>query len=87
LPERLAGELAFAAHRLQVLETRPRPVRRGAADQGDVEERAWLAFLIAYLSPLDDDDDPFASVSALRTTWPRRSCPPWTMSGPDPGRP
>jgi hypothetical protein len=67
--ERLAGELAFAAHRLQVLETRPPGLYAEAAGSGDVEERAWLAFLIAYLSPLDDDDDPFASISALRTTW------------------
>jgi hypothetical protein len=33
-----------------------------------VEERLWLAFLIAYLSPLDGDD-PFAGVSAARTSW------------------
>jgi hypothetical protein len=35
---------------------------------GDVEERAWLAFLIAYLCPLERDD-PFAAVTAVRTTW------------------
>jgi hypothetical protein len=34
----------------------------------DVEERAWLAFLIAYLCPLEADD-PFAAIREVRTTW------------------
>jgi len=34
----------------------------------DREEATWLAFLIAYLGPLDGDD-PFAGVRAVRTTW------------------
>ena len=39
-----------------------------ADTQRDLEERSWLAFLIAYLAPLETDD-PFAAVSAARTSW------------------
>ena len=50
--ERLAEELAFAAGRLALLEQDPpglyAEVARG---DGDLEERTWLAFLIAYLAP------------------------------------
>jgi hypothetical protein len=67
--ERLAEELAFAARRLTVLETHPPGLYAEVAGDGDVEERAWLAFLIAYLSPLEDSEDPFAAISAVRTTW------------------
>jgi hypothetical protein len=50
---RLAGELAFAAHRLARLENDPPGLYRDVADAGaDIEERSWLAFLIAYLCPL-----------------------------------
>ncbi len=71
---RLADELAFAAARLQILETRPPGAYAEiAADDGDIEERTWLAFLVAYLSPLDAED-PFAAIEAVRTPW----------SGPDP---
>ena len=67
--ERLAEELAFAAGRLSVLGTRPPGMYASVAAPGDVEERAWLAFQIAYLSPLEDSEDPFAAVSAVRTSW------------------
>jgi hypothetical protein len=67
--ERLADELAFAASRLSVLETRPPGLYAEVARPGDVEERAWLAFLIAYLSPLEDEADAFAEIEAVRTTW------------------
>ena len=50
---RLAEELAFAAHRLRRLEDDPPGLYREVADAGaDIEERSWLAFLIAYLCPL-----------------------------------
>jgi hypothetical protein len=66
--ERLAEELAFAAARLARLrEDPPGPYAEVAAD-GDVEERTWLAFLIAYLGPLEAED-PFAGVRAARTSW------------------
>jgi hypothetical protein len=66
--ERLAEELAFAAARLVRLEEDPPGAYAEVAAAGDLEERTWLAFLIAYLSPLDGDD-PFSSIEAVRTTW------------------
>ena len=66
---RLADEIAFAAHRLRVLEEVPPGLYREVAEpSGDLEERAWLAFLIAYLCPLDEDD-PFAEIARVRTSW------------------
>jgi len=67
--ERLAEELAFAARRLRALaEDPPDLYAEIAGSDGDLEERTWLAFLTAYICPLDGDD-PFASVRAARTTW------------------
>ena len=40
----------------------------GGAPAGDREEATWLAFLIAYLGPLDGED-PFAGVRAARVPW------------------
>src|SRR5438270_302610 len=55
--ERLATDLAFAASRLQRLASAPPGLYAEVADAGiDVEERAWLAFLIAYLCPLEGED-------------------------------
>jgi hypothetical protein len=67
--ERLAVELAFAAMRLGLLETAPPGLYAEVADPaGDIEERAWLAFQIAYLCPLDADE-PFAAIAAARRSW------------------
>jgi hypothetical protein len=66
--ERLAGELAFAATRLARLSENPPGLYAEVRGDGDVEERTWLAFLIAYLCPLESDD-PFASVQSARTSW------------------
>jgi hypothetical protein len=66
--ERLADELAFAAGRLAVLETDPPGLYAEVAGGSDREEQAWLAFLVAYISPLDDEL-PFAAIDAVRTTW------------------
>ena len=66
--ERLAEELAFATARLARLETDPPGAYAEVAGAGDVEERTWLAFLIAYLCPLNGDD-PFAAIRAARTSW------------------
>jgi hypothetical protein len=67
--ERLAHELAFAATRLERLAAEPPGLYAEVAESGgDVEERTWLAFLIAYLCPLDDGD-PFASIEHARTSW------------------
>ena len=67
--ERLADELAFAATRLATLESDPPGLYAEVADAtADIEERTWLAFLIAYLGPLESED-PFAAISAARTSW------------------
>jgi hypothetical protein len=65
---RLADELTFAAARLVELETNPPGLYADVALATDPEEAAWLAFLIAYLSPLDGDD-PWVGIAAARTTW------------------
>ncbi len=67
--ERLAEELAFAAGRLTRLAESPPGLYAEVADpSGDLEERSWLAFLIAYLCPLDEDD-PFSAIREVRTSW------------------
>lgn len=73
---RLAGELAFSAARLEELRRDPPGLIAEAAAMDDREEAAWLLFQIAYLSPLDDDD-PWAGIAAMRTSWA-------TGSNPDP---
>jgi hypothetical protein len=68
--EDLAEELAFAATRLAVLEERPPGLYAVLADSAiDVEERAWLGFLIAYIGPLEETDEPFAEIDRVRTSW------------------
>jgi hypothetical protein len=67
--ERLADELAFAAARLATLAADPPGLYAEVADPGgDLEERTWLAFLIAYIGPLDSAD-PFAEIERVRTGW------------------
>jgi hypothetical protein len=67
--QRLAEELAFAATRLERLSTHPPGLYAEVADGSrPIEERSWLAFLIAYLTPLDDDQ-PFAGIAHARTSW------------------
>ena len=67
--QRLAEELAFAATRLDRLGTDPPGLYAEVADGGrPIEERSWLAFLIAYLGPTDDAD-PFAAITQARTPW------------------
>lgn len=67
--QRLAEELAFAATRLEWLSTQPPGLYAEVADGSrPIEERSWLAFLIAYLTPLDDDQ-PFAGIAQARTSW------------------
>jgi hypothetical protein len=67
--ERLAEELAFAAGRLALLERNPPGLYAEVADEtGELEERTWLAFLIAYLCPLDDER-PYAAIEAVRSSW------------------
>jgi hypothetical protein len=67
--QRLAEELAFAAGRLKALATTPPGLYATVADPaGDLEERSWLAFQIAYLGPLDGEQ-PFAAIELVATTW------------------
>jgi hypothetical protein len=67
--QRLAEELAFATARLRRLEADPPGLYAAVADRSaDVEERIWLAFLIAYLGPLDGEE-PFGAIDAARTSW------------------
>jgi len=66
---RLAEEIAFAALRLQALERNPPGLYGDVAAAGDVEEATWLAFLIAYISPLDGEQDAFGAIRGARTTW------------------
>jgi hypothetical protein len=66
---RLAGELAFAARRLSALELDPPGLLAEIADEhSDLEERTWLAFLVAYLGPADGEH-PFAAIEAVRIPW------------------
>ncbi len=72
---RLAEEIAFAEHRLRVLEHEPPGLYLEVADPaGAIEERSWLAFLIAYLCPLEEED-PFAEIARVRTTWASEEMP------------
>jgi hypothetical protein len=66
---RLADELAFAATRLQRLAQAPPGLYAGVSGaQENLEEQTWLAFLIAYLCPLDGEA-PFAGIEAARVPW------------------
>jgi hypothetical protein len=67
---RLAEELAFATARLAALASAPPGLYAevAASAASEPEEASWLAFLIAYLGPLDGGD-PFAGVRAARTSW------------------
>jgi hypothetical protein len=65
--ERLAEEIAFSSGRLLVLGAAP-PGLYGEARElaaRDLERATWTVFLIAYLSPLEDSEDPFAGVRAV----------------------
>ena len=66
---RLAAELAFSATRLAELAADPPGLYADVALAEDPEEALWLAFLIAHLSPLSNEEDPFATIRAARTTW------------------
>jgi hypothetical protein len=67
--ERLATELAFAAARLARLASEPPGLYAEVAEPaGDLEERTWLAFEIAYLGPLDGEA-PFDAIAQARTPW------------------
>lgn len=67
--QRLAQEMAFAATRLERLQSDPPGLYAEVADASlPIEDRTWLAFLIAYLGPLDAEA-PFAGIDQARTAW------------------
>jgi hypothetical protein len=66
--DRLAEEIAFAFARLTLLAADPPGLYAEVARAADREEALWLAFLIAYIGPIDAED-PFAGVRAARTPW------------------
>ena len=67
--QRMAQDVALAATRLEILAQDPPGLYAEIADaSGDLEERTWLAFLVAYIGPREDDD-PFANIAAVRTPW------------------
>jgi hypothetical protein len=66
---RLAEELAWAWARLRALgEDPPGLYAEVARPDRDLEERSWLAFLIAFIGP-HDGPEPFAAIEAARTSW------------------
>jgi hypothetical protein len=81
---RLADELAVAAGRLHVLASAPPGLYAEVASAPDPEEALWLAFLIAYLGPLEEGD-PFAGVAAARVPW-AGGAPPALEGVPTGGR-
>src|ERR1700761_6762560 len=67
---RLADELAFAETRRRRLSLDPPGLYAELSGDGsDLEQRSWLAFQIAWLSPLATGEEPFAAISAARTPW------------------
>lgn len=65
---RLADELAFSVARLDELSTDPPGLYAEVAAATDPDEAAWLAFLIAYVSP-GRGGDPWSEVAAARVGW------------------
>jgi hypothetical protein len=67
--ERLAGELAFAGARLEEFADDPPGLYADIVTIDDPEEALWLAFLVAYICPLPDADDPFAAIREAHVPW------------------
>lgn len=63
----LAQEIAFSNARLDALAANPPGLYAEAAAIAaqDIERATWTCFLIAYLSPVDDAEDPFAGIRAV----------------------
>jgi hypothetical protein len=64
---RLAQEIAFAGARLQLLAGDPPGLYGDARSLAaeDIERATWSCLLLAYLSPLEDAQDPFAGVRSV----------------------
>ena len=73
----LAEEISFSSARLLALEAEP-PGLYGEARAllaGEGGRAAWICFLIAYLSPLQDGDDPFAGIRMVLEAAPDADSP------------
>jgi hypothetical protein len=72
----LAEEIGFAAGRLVALSTEPPGLYGHARELAstDLELATWIAFLIAYLSPLEGED-PFAGIAAALARGPAGGAP------------
>ena len=67
--DRLCEEIAFASGRLLALSAAPWGLygEALAVADSDLEQATWMCFLIVYLGPLEDAEDPFAGIrEALR---------------------
>lgn len=65
--QRLADELSFSSARLASLAVAPPGVYEQAVDAaaaGDLDRASWIAFVLAYLSPAEDEQ-PFAGAEAV----------------------
>ncbi len=65
--QRLADEISFASTRLAELAVEPPGTYEQAVDaaaSGDLDRASWIAFVLAYLSP-SEDEDPFAGAEAV----------------------
>jgi hypothetical protein len=67
--QRLAAEIGFASGRLAELAIAPPGLYGEIAGESESEQASWLAFLVAYLGPLEGDADPFAGIEEVRTPW------------------
>jgi hypothetical protein len=80
---RLGQELAFASARLAELAADPPGLYAEVALSDDREEAIWLAFLIAYLGPLEEAD-PWESIRAARASWASGEMPALESARPGP---
>ena len=82
--QRLAEEVAFAVARLEAIGEGSASLWQRLRDATvDSEERSWLAFLIAYIGPLNSET-PFASIEAVATSWVSGADPAWDEVEPGP---
>jgi hypothetical protein len=70
--ERLAEEIAFSSGRLLAMAVEPTGLYGEAKTLigGDLERATWIGFLVAYLSPLEDSEDPFEGIRTALAAMP-----------------
>lgn len=83
----LAEEIAFSSGRLlgMALEAPGLYGEARALIPQDRERASWICFLIAYLCPVQDADDPFAGIRQALATMPDMDAPIDTQALSDPG--